>query len=112
MGAYEEYYQRLFKNEKRKAYAEIKSKVAAFPIVVFMRGEVTDPKCKSSKILCETLSKMEIKFKAFDVLKDDNIREWLKFYSNWPSYPQVFISGKFIGGTEIMLQLIENDEFL
>lgn len=87
LGAYEEYYQRIFKNERRRAYAEIKSKLMQFPIIVFMRGEKTDPKCKSSKILCETLTKMEIKFKDIDILKDDNIKEWLKFYSNWPSYP-------------------------
>lgn len=83
-----------------------------FPIVVFMRGDPQQPECKSSKTLVECLTKMQVKFKTFDVLKDDNLKEWLKFYSNWPSFPQVYINQKFVGGTEIILQLVEADEFL
>jgi glutaredoxin-related protein len=55
---------------------------------------------------------MDIKYKTFDILIDDNLKEWLKFYSNWPSFPQVYINQQFIGGTEIVLQLIESDDFL
>lgn len=62
--------------------------------------------------MVETLTKMRVKFKTFDVLKDDSLKEWLKFYANWPSFPQIYINKKFIGGTEIVLQLIETDEFL
>ena len=77
-----------------------------------MRGDPAEPKCKGSKTIVETLTKMQIKFKTHDVLKDDHLKEWLKFYSNWPSYPQVFINQKFIGGTEIILDMVENDQFL
>jgi Grx4 family monothiol glutaredoxin len=52
-----------------------------------MRGDTIDPKCKSSKILLECFTKMDIKFKTFDILIDDNLKAWLKFYSNWPSFP-------------------------
>ncbi len=52
-----------------------------------MRGDQKNPKCKSSKMLSDCFKKMEITFKDFDILKDDNLKEWLKFYSNWPSFP-------------------------
>ena len=77
-----------------------------------MRGDALNPKCKSSKLLLESFTKMDIKYKTFDILIDDSLKEWLKFYSNWPSFPQVYINQQFIGGTEIVLQLIESDDFL
>jgi glutaredoxin-related protein len=52
-----------------------------------MRGDQKQPKCKSSKMLVECFTKMELKFKCIDILLDDNLKEWLKFYSNWPSFP-------------------------
>ena len=87
LSAYEEYYQRLFSTEQRKAFNEIEVSLQQFPIVVFMRGDPKEPKCKSSKTLIECLTKMQIKFKSFDILLDDNLKEWLKFFSNWPSFP-------------------------
>lgn len=87
LSAYEEYYTKLFNNEKQKAYVEIDQKLKNFPIIVFMRGDQKQPKCKSSKMLVECFTKMELKFKCIDILLDDNLKEWLKFYSNWPSFP-------------------------
>ena len=52
-----------------------------------MRGDAMNPKCKSSKLLLESFTKMDIKYKSFDILIDDSLKEWLKFYSNWPSFP-------------------------
>ena len=101
--AYEEYYKHLHSTEQKKAFTEIKRSLSMFPIVVFMRGDPQQPECKSSKTLVECLTKMQVKFKTFNILKDDNLKEWLKFYSNWPSFPQVYINQKFVGGTEIIL---------
>ena len=55
---------------------------------------------------------MEVKFKSYNILTDDNLKEWLKFYSNWPSFPQVYINQKFVGGTEVILELVDTDHFL
>lgn len=110
--AYEEYYKRLFSQQQNNAFKEIELKLKQFPIILFMRGDAMNPKCKSSKLLLESFTKMDIKYKSFDILIDDNLKEWLKFYSNWPSFPQVYINQQFIGGTEIVLQLIESDDFL
>lgn len=51
------------------------------------------------------------KYKTFDILADERIRQWLKFYSNWPTFPQVFLNGEFVGGVDIVTELIENGEF-
>mmetsp|Transcript_42056 Transcript_42056/g.64452 ORF Transcript_42056/g.64452 Transcript_42056/m.64452 type:complete len:168 (+) Transcript_42056:276-779(+) len=87
MTAYEEYYQRLFRNEREKAFNYIEMKLMQFPIIVFMRGDPQQPKCKSSRILIECFTKVDIKYKSFDILTDDNLKEWLKYFSNWPSFP-------------------------
>jgi monothiol glutaredoxin len=52
-----------------------------------MRGDPLNPKCKASKLILECFTKMDIKFKTIDILSDDSLKEWLKFYSNWPSFP-------------------------
>ena len=62
--------------------------------------------------MVEQLENLEIKYKSYDILFNQKMKEWLKYYANWPSYPQLYIYGKFIGGTEIMLQLIEKDDFM
>jgi len=55
---------------------------------------------------------IDVTFKAFDVLEDKRLKEWLKFYSNWPTFPQVYVNQKFVGGAEIILSLIESNEFI
>jgi monothiol glutaredoxin len=50
-------------------------------------------------------------FRTFDILKDERIRQWLKFYSNWPTLPQIFLGAKFVGGVDIVSELIEAGEF-
>ena len=77
-----------------------------------MRGTQLEPKCRASKLVCECFGKMELNFKDYDILKDESLKEWLKHYSNWPSFPQVYIDQKFIGSPEIILQMVENDEFM
>lgn len=51
------------------------------------------------------------RYKTFDILKDERIRQWVKFYTNWPTIPQIFINGKFIGGLDIVTEMIEQQEF-
>lgn len=62
--------------------------------------------------MVDQLDTLEIKYKSFDILFNQKLKEWLKYFANWPSFPQLYIYGKFIGGTEIMLQLIEQDDFM
>jgi monothiol glutaredoxin len=55
---------------------------------------------------------MEVKFQYVDILNNIRIKEWLKHYSNFPAFPQVYVNGKFVGGSEIVIDLIESEEFI
>ena len=55
---------------------------------------------------------MEVKFGHIDILSNPKLKEWLKFYSNWPTFPQCYVNSKFIGGCEMVIELIESEEFL
>jgi monothiol glutaredoxin len=79
---------------------------------MFIRGSPTAPACKSSKYLVDKMEKMDITFKSFDIQEDPRMKEWLRFYANWPSFPQLYIYGRFVGGTEIVLQLFDQEEFM
>ena len=57
------------------------------------------------------LGKHGYEYNTFNILADERIRQWLKVYSKWPTYPQIFINGKFVGGIDIVTELIENEEF-
>lgn len=80
------------------------------PIMVFMKGDPKAPRCGFSKQLVELLSKYNAKYETFDILQDDEVRQGLKEYSDWPTYPQVYIKGEFVGGLDILKQMAESDE--
>ena len=69
------------------------------------------PKCKFTRKLVELFAAAGYKYRHFDILKDERIRQWLKFYSSWPTFPQVFLGGKFVGGVDIVLELVDSGEF-
>lgn len=80
-----------------------------------MKGEQSEPKCKFSKKLMasfkDSTNQAGYKFKHFNILKDERIRQWLKFYSKWPTFPQIFIDGEFVGGVDVVIDMIEGEEF-
>ena len=79
---------------------------------MFIKGTLDTPKCKFTRRLVESLKPFEYRnIKTFNILEDERIRQWLKFYSNWPTFPQVFIDGKFVGGIDVVTELIEENEF-
>ena len=112
LGAYEEYYRLTFVNEQKEAFQDIEDKLSSASIVIFIRGTQIVPMCRASRQMVESLDNLEIKYKSYDILENAKTKEWLKFYANWPGYPQLYIYGKFIGGTEIMQRLIEQDDFM
>lgn len=81
------------------------------PFFGFIKGSPTEPKCKFTRRLVEQINNKGYRFKSFDILKDERIRQWLKFYSKWPTFPQIFVEGKFVGGVDITCELIESGEF-
>jgi Grx4 family monothiol glutaredoxin len=106
------FYAKWFEEEKKKAFQEIESLVNQQPqFLIFIKGSPEQPKCKFTRRLLELFAPSGYRFRHFDILKDERIRQWLKFYSKWPTFPQVFLGGEFIGGVDIVAELIEAGEF-
>ncbi len=79
-------------------------------VVLFMKGTKTFPQCGFSKTVVDILNKLEVSFLDVDVLKDEALRQGIKIYSDWPTIPQLYVKGEFIGGCDIVRQLNESNE--
>src|ERR1700742_2675151 len=87
----------------------IKQDITANPVLLFMKGTPVFPQCGFSAAVVQILSNLGVKFKAIDVLKDPEIRQGIKEYSNWPTIPQLYVKGEFVGGADIIREMYEND---
>ncbi len=91
---------------------EVKEKidglVASNKILVFMKGTKLMPQCGFSNNVAQILNSLGAPYEAVDVLADYDIRQGIKEYSNWPTIPQVYINGEFIGGSDIMIELYQS----
>jgi len=81
-------------------------------VVVFMKGVPEEPKCGFSNAVVQIMRMHGVKYDAYDVLADETLRQGIKDFSNWPTIPQVFINGDFVGGCDIMLQMHQNGELI
>ncbi|ACK72760.1 glutaredoxin-like protein [Gloeothece citriformis PCC 7424] len=79
-------------------------------ILVFMKGNKLMPQCGFSNNVVQILSVLGVPFETVDVLADFEIRQGIKEYSNWPTIPQVYINGEFVGGSDIMIELYQSGE--
>ena len=79
-------------------------------IMVFMKGTKLMPQCGFSNNVVQILNTLGVPFETFDVLSDYNVRQGIKEYSNWPTIPQVYINGKFVGGSDILIELYQKGE--
>lgn len=82
---------------------------SAAPIMLFMKGSPSAPQCGFSRQLVAILREHQVRFGFFDILKDDNVRQGLKKFSDWPTFPQLYINGEFQGGLDIIKESIEED---
>jgi len=80
------------------------------PIMVFMKGTRDEPRCGFSRTLVQILNEAGAKYETFDILADEEVRQNLKTYSNWPTYPQVYVKGQLIGGLDIIKEMKESGE--
>lgn len=78
-------------------------------VMLFMKGQPTAPKCGFSRQAVEILETEKIPFSSFDILSDNDVRQGLKTYSNWPTYPQIYVNGELVGGLDILKELQEED---
>lgn len=107
-----EYYKSIMNAEKERVFQDIDVIISSYPLVVFIKGTPAEPKWKFTRRLLAHLNNFELTFKSFNILEDERIRQWLKIYSNWPTYPQVYINKEFIGGIDVIDQLVEEKEFI
>ena len=90
----------------------IQTDIAASDVVLFMKGTPVFPQCGFSSAVVGVLSHLGIKFKSVNVLDDDSIREGIKKFSDWPTIPQLYVKGEFIGGCDIIREMYETGELM
>ena len=88
----------------------IKQDIADNSVVLFMKGTPVFPQCGFSARVVQILTQMGVKFKGVDVLADPAIRQGVKEFSNWPTIPQLYVKGEFVGGCDIVSEMYENGE--
>ena len=93
---------------------ELKSRIESIindhKIIVFMKGSKLMPQCGFSNNVVQILNSLGVPFETVDVLADYDIRQGIKEFSNWPTIPQVYVNGEFLGGSDIMIELYQNGE--
>jgi len=89
---------------------QIKQTVESNEIVLFMKGSPQFPQCGFSGRAVQLLQACGAEFAAVDVLSDPEVREGIKQYSNWPTIPQLYVKGQFVGGSDIMMEMYESGE--
>ena len=88
----------------------IKADVESNDIVLFMKGTPAMPQCGFSATVIHILDHVGVKYKAVNVLADPEIRNGIKEFSNWPTIPQLYVKGEFVGGCDILKEMFENGE--
>jgi monothiol glutaredoxin len=88
----------------------IRRDIAEHPILVYMKGDATFPQCGFSGTVVRILQQLGADFETRDVLLDPELRDAIKRFSNWPTIPQVYVRGEFVGGCDIVRELYESGE--
>jgi len=92
------------------AISRIQSEIDGNDVVLFMKGSPMFPQCGFSAAVAHALTTLGVKFKGVDVLEDADIRNGIKEFSNWPTIPQLYVKGEFIGGCDIVREMFESGE--
>ncbi|MFA7638382.1 MAG: Grx4 family monothiol glutaredoxin [Parvibaculum sp.] len=91
-------------------FDRIRSEVASEDIVLFMKGTPVFPQCGFSNAVVQVLTYLGVPFKGINVLEDDEIRQGIKDFSEWPTIPQLYVKGEFVGGCDIVREMFEQGE--
>ncbi|XP_027346079.1 monothiol glutaredoxin-S17 isoform X1 [Abrus precatorius] len=90
--------------------SRLESLINSSPVMLFMKGKPDEPKCGFSRKVVEILRQENVHFESFDILTDEEVRQGLKVFSNWSSYPQLYIKGELIGGSDVVLEMQKSGE--
>ena len=89
---------------------QIRNDIASHEVVLYMKGNEKFPMCGFSAAVVQNLKALAVEFKAIDVLQDSELREEIKAFANWPTIPQLYIKGEFIGGCDIAREMYQTGE--
>jgi len=92
------------------AHDFIAKTVADNPVVVFMKGVPDQPKCGFSSVVVQILDHLGVNFVGVDVLQSEELRDGVKTFSDWPTIPQVYVKGEFVGGSDIVREMFQTGE--
>ena len=95
---------------KSKIFKQIEEQIANNEIILFMKGTADFPQCGFSAMVVGILQNIGVKFKDVNVLTDNELRQSIKDFSDWPTIPQLYVRGEFIGGCDIVRELYENGQ--
>ena len=88
----------------------IQTEVSGADVLLFMKGTPVFPQCGFSAAVVQVLSHLEVKFRSVNVLEDPAIRDGIKDFSDWPTIPQLYVKGEFVGGCDIIREMFETGE--
>lgn len=91
-------------------FERIKNDIATNDVVLYMKGTPAFPQCGFSAAATQILAMLGVQFKAVDVLTDPGVRQGIKEFSNWPTIPQLYVKGEFVGGSDIMREMAQSGE--
>jgi monothiol glutaredoxin len=92
------------------ATQRIEAEITGNPVVLYMKGTPVFPQCGFSARVVQILSHVGVPFKGVNVLEDAEIREGIKAYTNWPTIPQLYVKGEFVGGCDIIMEMFQSGE--
>ncbi len=91
-------------------HERIKDDISSNDVVLYMKGTPVFPQCGFSAAVVQVLSHVGVKFKGIDILADPGLRQGIKEFSNWPTIPQLYVKGEFVGGCDIVREMYETGE--
>ena len=96
--------------DENQIFKRIQNELDSHDVLLFMKGSPVFPQCGFSAAVVQALTLTGVKFKGIDVLQDSEIREGIKKFTDWPTIPQLYVKGEFVGGCDIIREMFENGE--
>jgi len=97
-------------NTQEQIYEQIKEQLQSHPVLLYMKGDRSFPQCGFSGRIVEILNNLGVQYETHDILEDPDLRKGLKTFSKWPTFPQLYVKGKLLGGCDIVVNMNTSGE--
>jgi Grx4 family monothiol glutaredoxin len=111
LGTLSEQHRAQYEKDRAVWHPKVRSVIEGCPIIVFTKGTPENPKCGFTRTLLQLLAENGVEYAFYDIIADEQMRYWTRDYSAWPTFPQLFIGGKLVGGLDVTKALIEKGDF-